>query len=94
MGFGEVGADYCSYHSHKSKIERFELIWEYQNLQNSLFLKWRRSQTGNKYLIQSTEWEISWKVKSVWFNENYKEEKKYSKNNNDRAQEWQKIWHT
>ena len=36
MGFGEVGADSCSYNSHKSKIKRFELIWEYQNVQKSL----------------------------------------------------------
>ena len=38
MGFVELGADYCSYNSHKSKIDRFELIWEYQNVQESLLL--------------------------------------------------------
>ena len=76
MGFGEVGADYCSYNSHKSKIKRFELIWEYQNVQKLLFLKWRRSQLGKKYLIQSSEWEISWKVH--YSMRIIKEETKYS----------------
>ena len=37
MGFEELRADYCSYNSHKSKIDRFELISEYQNVQKSLF---------------------------------------------------------
>ena len=35
-------------------------------------LKCLRSQTGHKYLTQFTEGKISWKGKTIWFNENYK----------------------
>ena len=52
MGFGEVGADYYSYNSHKSKIEVFELIWEYQMCKNGCF---KVSQVSNRKQVPDTK---------------------------------------
>ena len=94
MGFGEVGTDYDSCNSHIYKIEIFDLIWEYQNVQKSLLqsVLGHKQDTStwhnppNDTLIE--KWQVYDSMRIM------KEEKKYSKNNNDRAQEWHKIRHT
>ena len=88
MAFGEVGADYCSYNSHKSKLKRFELIWEYQNVQQSLLqsVVGHKQETSTSHNAPNGKSVEKWKVYDSM--RIIKEEMKWSKNSDDRAQEW------
>ena len=90
MGFKELRADYCSYNSHKSKIDRFELIWEYQNVQKSLFqsVVGHKQDTSTWHNPSNGKLVEKWKVYDTM--RNIQEEMKCSKNSDDRAQEWKR----
>ena len=62
MGFGKLSIDNCSYSSHKPKINHFELIWEYQNAQKSLFL----SVIGHKHNTSSLHNTTKMKLVEKW----------------------------